>query len=519
MATGGSSIYKGSDLIHEYSCSKCVENDLNSEAKHFCPLCDHYLCNKCVKLHNGYHNKHTVYGHGDMQKWAGFYMDRCDQHGNKLEVHCDDHQELCCSVCVALTHRLCSSISHLPDLARGFLNTAEFMQLPAAVEKMRNRFDELKNAMLKDQISLKDSYENILSEIKALRNEMNMMLDKLEKKTVDKLDSMKKDLEKSIEADIETCAQKNDQLKNMMEKLQQMAGKHKETNSYIGFRKCQTMLNEATSITLEVKKRPTKRIDFVSDKSVLPFLRDLNSLGNVDSINSMTKRTYSDHVYETQGSTFHSVRIKKDIYKCYIVSICEFPSGEVVIADRRNSRVKLLNNLYQVTDYYDLPYYVQNLCLTAGDNMAVAVDDSLSSHITHEIHFLSVTRGKLQAVRKFTTNHNCRCIAHHQGQLYVSSNCALFQYTMDGTPVKKILEHISRGWPEHRCAVSTDGLRIYETYLSEKKLITLDKDGQVLSTLEDPELQEPCGLFVSQSGHVFCVWEEISHSVTSGQGG
>ncbi|WAR19482.1 hypothetical protein MAR_001320, partial [Mya arenaria] len=310
MATGGSSIYKGSDLIHEYSCSKCVENDLNSEAKHFCPLCDHYLCNKCVKLHNGYHNKHTVYGHGDMQKWAGFYMDRCDQHGNKLEVHCDDHQELCCSVCVALTHR------------------------------------------------------------------------------------------------------------------------------------------------------------------------DLNSLGNVDSINSMTKRTYSDHVYETQGSTFHSVRIKKDIYKCYIVSICEFPSGEVVIADRRNSRVKLLNNLYQVTDYYDLPYYVQNLCLTAGDNMAVAVDDSLSSHITHEIHFLSVTRGKLQAVRKFTTNHNCRCIAHHQGQLYVSSNCALFQYTMDGTPVKKILEHISRGWPEHRCAVSTDGLRIYETYLSEKKLITLDKDGQ-----------------------------------------
>ncbi|WAR19524.1 ABHD2-like protein [Mya arenaria] len=58
----------------------------------------------CVNLHNGYHNKHTVYGRGDIQKWAGFSLDRCDLHGDKLNVHCDDHQQLCCSVCVALRH-------------------------------------------------------------------------------------------------------------------------------------------------------------------------------------------------------------------------------------------------------------------------------------------------------------------------------------------------------------------------------------------------------------------------------
>ncbi|WAR26751.1 TIF1B-like protein [Mya arenaria] len=235
MASRGSSIYKGSDLIHDYSCSKCEENDLNTEAQHFCPQCEHYLCDKCVGIHGDYFKKHVVHGRGDFRKWVGYSMDKCDQHDKELEVHCDDHLELCCSVCVALNHRLCSSISHLPDLARGFLKTEEFKQLPAAVDKMRRWLDKLKNDIMKDQASLNDSYKNILVEILALRKTINKVLDRMERKTVQQLDSMMKDLEKSIKDDLETCAHMNDQLKTMTEQLQQITGNNKETNSYIGF--------------------------------------------------------------------------------------------------------------------------------------------------------------------------------------------------------------------------------------------------------------------------------------------
>ncbi|WAR30603.1 hypothetical protein MAR_033145 [Mya arenaria] len=145
MASGVSSIYTGSDLIHDYICSKCEEDDdLDIEAQHFCPQCENYLCDKCVRVHGGYYKKHTVYGREDIQKWAMVSLDKCDQHGDKLSVHCDDHQEFCCSVCVALNHRLCSSISHLSDLAKGFLKIAEFKQLPAAVDNLRRRLDELR---------------------------------------------------------------------------------------------------------------------------------------------------------------------------------------------------------------------------------------------------------------------------------------------------------------------------------------------------------------------------------------
>ena len=103
MAT--SSTYIAADQGYDYCCSKCKEHCLNVEAQYCCSDCENYLCDECVKLHNGYHKKHTVYGREDIQKWTGFAIDRCDKHGKELEVHCDDHQEPCCHVCATLYHR------------------------------------------------------------------------------------------------------------------------------------------------------------------------------------------------------------------------------------------------------------------------------------------------------------------------------------------------------------------------------------------------------------------------------
>ncbi|XP_052777158.1 uncharacterized protein LOC128214629 [Mya arenaria] len=353
MAFGGSSIYKGSDLIHDYSCSKCEENDFNTEAQHFCPECEHYLCDKCVRIHGEYFKKHVVYGRGDIQKWAGFSMDRCDQHGNKLEVHCDDHQELCCHVCVSLNHRLCSSISHLPELTRDFLKTAEFKQLP--------------------------------------------------------------------------------------------------------------------------------------------FLRNLHVFGATERVISKAKKLDGDYVYKGQGSKKYSIRIKNDKGICNIKGICELPSGDLVIADSKNWRLKLLDMKCKVTAHLDLPATTLHLCHTTGSEVAVVTDK------THAIYIITVTRGQLQLSRKLSTEDECNSIAHHQGQLYICSGYALYQCTMDGRMVKVIAEDMRVWW----CALSPDGERIYITTFIDNQLITLDKNGQVLSNLEVPELENPSGVCVSPSGHVF----------------
>ncbi|XP_052774291.1 uncharacterized protein LOC128212927 [Mya arenaria] len=369
---------------------------------------------------------------------------------------------------------------------------------------MRCWLDGLKSVRMKDQASLKDSYKNIIAEIRAIRREINNILDQVEKKTVNELDSLMNDFEKSVRDDLNTCAEMHDRLKTMNDKLQHVTGSQKETNSYIGFRKCQTRLNEARSLGQEIQRRPEEKFSFKSDKSVLPFLRNLNSLGNCYSVNSMPNKTDTVHVYKAQTSASYSVNINKDKRVCRIVGIYELPSGEVIIADLNNERVKLLDRQFNVTDHYDLPARAQHLCHIAGEEIAVAV----SVHDLGEVQFLTVSRGHIQAGRKFTLDHKCNSIAHRQGQLYVVSSYSLYQYNMDGQMIRKMYDISPCNLPGQRCAVSSDGEIIYVINNAKHELVTLNKGGQVLSTLRDPVLQQPSGLCVSTSGHVFVCGQE-----------
>ncbi|XP_052801663.1 uncharacterized protein LOC128232253 [Mya arenaria] len=489
MATGGFSIYKGSDLIYDFSCSKCKENDFNAEAQHFCLECEHYLCDKCVKLHNGYHKKHNVYGRGDTEKWVVSSIDRCHQHGKELEVHCDDHQELCCSVCVALNHRLCNSISHLDNLAKGFLKKAEFKELAAKVDTMRSRLIELKKART---TVFNDSYKNIVAEIKALRNEIDTILDQIEKATVEQLDNMVGNLENDVKDDVDKCVMMNDQLKNLMEKINQMIGQCKETNAYIGCRIMTAKLTQANNLIGEVQRKSKEEIQFEADTTIESFLKSLNTLGLVEV------KDYKDCMYQVVRSMQYNIKIKQDRRLCSIAGICELSSGLIVIADFSNCKVKLLNNTFQVIDHCDLSAPPFAMCHIAASEVAVAVDDNKKAH---KVQFIKVSqRGGLKKVRKFTTDHLCISIAYHQDQLYVGSKTALYQYTMDGDVVKKIYENMAGDVTVARCDVSPDGERIYVLNFDKHKLISLDKCGQELAY---SQLHSLSGLCVSLSGHVY----------------
>ncbi|XP_052788235.1 uncharacterized protein LOC128223034 [Mya arenaria] len=302
---------------------------------------------------------------------------------------------------------------------------------------MKSRIDELKKTSLKDLASLKDSHKSIIVEIKALRTEVNRIFDKLEKMTVEQLDRMINDLEKGLKNDLDSCANMHDQLKTMMEKLQQITDKHKNISLFIGYKKCKVKLGEANVTVQDIQKRPKQVLRFKSDESLLQFLKNLSSLGNIETVSSLPKRTDGDHVYNAQSSGEYNVRIKEDQNICTISGICELPSGDYVISDSNNKRVKLLNRKYQVIAHCDLSTVPNDLCHTFGNEVAVAVDDCIAKH---EVHFLIMSRGKLHAGRRFTTDHQCNCVSHHQGQLYISSNDALHQNTISGILVKRFMK-------------------------------------------------------------------------------
>ncbi|WAR25912.1 hypothetical protein MAR_011616 [Mya arenaria] len=102
----------GCDFIHDFACSACEEDGLNTEAQHFCNQCTKYYCNNCVPVHNKLYKRHAVLDRKDVKKWAAApgtveVLEICERHpGEALKLVCGDHDQLCCHMCVAVDHRL-----------------------------------------------------------------------------------------------------------------------------------------------------------------------------------------------------------------------------------------------------------------------------------------------------------------------------------------------------------------------------------------------------------------------------
>ncbi|KAH3816329.1 uncharacterized protein LOC127832272 [Dreissena polymorpha] len=241
-----------------------------------------------------------------------------------------------------------------------------------------------------------------------------------------------------------------------------------------------------------------KQSGLVSSSSSLPD--DRNDKGAVNKPKIVSD---PNQVIRIKSKTAYPVAVRGNIYQCYISGICETAAGDLLIIDKYNKKVMLLDKTYKVEAVYDLPDFPESMCNIDYSLVAVTLDS--------EVHFIRVTNRQLVKDRTLQLQHECRGIAHHQGSLYITSLKALYHYTVDGTQVMKMYENPSQAYSVRSCAVSPDGDRIHVLIYVTKysnQLVTLSRDGKVISTLIDPALVSVYsqGIHVTEAGQVLvCV--------------
>ncbi|XP_052778757.1 uncharacterized protein LOC128216226 [Mya arenaria] len=379
----------------------------------------------------------------------------------------------------------CSSIQHIPDVAKGIRKDPEFRQLPQRVAVLRKQIEDMKNDRKKNCALLKKTRTAIVDEIKAIRKKINDILDKMEKTTVQELDRLVSDQELSIKKDMESCTQMHDELKNIMDDIQSKDSSG-ETPLYIGFRNCEKKIKQANEILQNMSNVVKYDITFRKHNGIEDFLSSMKTFGELNESNVYCYKEYN-------------VKMSSDKDTCGILGICELPGGEFVITDYNNMTVKLLDQEYRVVDHCDVPKYPNDVCHIGGNEVALCVNNDER----HELHFINITKGKLVTTRKLSFTHRCYSAAHHGNNLYISSRTALYVYTMTGKQVKTLYEDKSADYTVVRIAISNDGKTIYITNYSNNQLITLDNLGNKLATFTDPDLVGPYGVHVTTAGHVF----------------
>ncbi|KAH3894962.1 hypothetical protein DPMN_019122 [Dreissena polymorpha] len=399
----------------------------------------------------------------------------------QITMYCEDHSQLCCSKCVELNHRLCLQVTPLPKAARG--KSTNFKKLSVRTENTLSKMKQCQTYQEDRMMSLKVSYkEHERLIVDGLRLNIVSYLHECETSTVNTthvymqypISEMREKI-KYLLADFEksTIKEKKEDLNLKQAPLKVVR------NS------CIRLHYELFHLHVAIPKVLGKELSFIASKKCLE---------NIQQSNIFIEENFSNHVFTVNGKSEHSVKMPNESDTCHISAVCALPNGQVLVADKANFKVKLLNQQYQVVSHLKLYGLIEDMCLITPTEVADAMYD--------EVQFITVSQSQLAKGRKLKLQHYCTGIAHNQGDLYICSGTALYKFTLSGELVCRLYEDSSADFRVYKCAVSPTGDRLYITSYNQDKLHTLARDGTLLATYTDPALRGPEGLHVTPAGQV-----------------
>ena len=153
------------------------------EAIIYCQECDILMCNKCDNNHSSLFKTHTKYklDKNDLKDiFTGFCKE--ENHKEKLEFFCKDHNKLCCVSCLCKIkkknkgqHHDCNvcTIEEIKDEKKNKLNdNIKYLDdLPKNLEETINKLKNIFENINKDKEKLKLDIQNIFSKLRNIINE------------------------------------------------------------------------------------------------------------------------------------------------------------------------------------------------------------------------------------------------------------------------------------------------------------------------------------------------------------
>ena len=211
-----------------------------------------------------------------------------------------------------------------------------------------------------------------------------------------------------------------------------------------------------------------------------------------------------------------NVMVSGDKLYCCITGCCFMPSGELVLYDFGNKKIKLLDSSLSL---------VNSLSIPGGDwDTAVAAIDSNSVIVTlaakKQVQLIQVLPS-LKIARTYDVDAYSNGVAAAAGKIFVlcggiNKKNEIRVYDFEGRELlKRQVINLSGTnsfvFPFY-VAVSRLGDKIYVSDRDTHTVSCLSSDGDILFQYRDDNLQRPCGLFVDDKDNVI-VCGDNSHTV------
>ncbi|KAH3704189.1 hypothetical protein DPMN_079245 [Dreissena polymorpha] len=255
-------------------------------------------------------------------------------------------------------------------------------------------------------------------------------------------------LQAPLDRDIDKCSTLQDELKQLGEAIHDIGDKNKQELSLIASIKCKDKIQQFEKYQKENFVEVKSSISFQPNNEIVEYLSKLSGLGM-----TLTVMQNPDKVIRMGRKSEYDVCTEGEL-KCSIREICVLSSGQVLVADKFNNKVKLLSQTYQVVSHCSVSDELNEplgICQITPSEFGIAVSP-MGAHgdglPPSKILFIKVNNSQLVKDRILKFQHFCGSIVYQKGDLFVTSGNALFKYKLRGTCtlVSKLHEDKSDKW-------------------------------------------------------------------------
>ena len=251
-------------------CEMCDNRHISKPSEVWCRDCEGGLCTECIEYHSSWKlsRGHTTIPISEYQMLPSFVLEikeRCNEHHEKFNLYCKEHECPCCGICIVKNHSDCKNVAIMEEIIKNVKTSSMFNETEHLIKEMIDNIGKIKQNRETNSSDVKEQNRIIENEIQELRTKINNHLDRLQENLMTKLD----------EAEIQVTDETRELLASLEEKQNELTEYQKNiVNMKTNASDLQTFIG-VTQIEKEVE---TKNMC-------------LQSLVNSDSLNQ-TKLTY-----------------------------------------------------------------------------------------------------------------------------------------------------------------------------------------------------------------------------------
>ena len=516
---GAKGVHVSSDESFAIDCDPCKYNQISKKAAAYCQECEEYLCEPCKTAHEKLKltRSHKLLS-GELMppkrsagKKAVLDTVLCSCMKNEVAIYCKEHCSLVCVNCGALHHRRCHT-SNIGDISKDFdVDSTE--ETIDNWNKLNETIASLADSREKDLSNLTLEAKDCRDRAKQFREEISIQLESMEAKTLSDINILETQETKTITKQLDTCKAAQNSLDTDRRNLILAKERNDKQSIFVYNIQLSQSVKSLATITEEITKEVYQpHISFECNPAIT-----IVSDQDLGTVKCHTTRTPQQKGFDEMSVTARkqvNVKVPSDAKDASISGSAFLPSGQLILCDWNNNKLKLLDENLQMKESIDVPERPWDIAVVNQHQVIVTFP------LENYLQFIQVTPS-LALGHTVDLGIHCWGVTVSRESIYIlfseSGGGKIGIYDLTGKK-KRIIDpyngkdgKVLIKWPYY-IAVSNDEKIFVSGESSTPTVFCLESSGNVLYTVSNPSFTDCRGISVDENENLL-VCDADSHKV------